>query len=69
MGKIVMKKRHVMGGYRYHKCTECGNEDVVEKPIRSEKGIDMPYCGKCGMIVFDQMQDYCGWCGTKFEKD
>lgn len=63
MGKIIMKKRRMAGSFKYHNCTRCGHEDVIEKPMEN---IDMPYCSKCGKIVLDQQQVYCCWCGVKF---
>lgn len=62
VAKIVMKRRH-FGGYRYHKCKSCGNEDTIQKPIE----INLPYCGSCGMSIVDAAHKFCGWCGISIE--
>lgn len=60
--KVVMKRRH-FGGYRYHKCTKCGNEDTIQKPVEA----DLLYCGGCGMCIEDVSHKFCGWCGVNIE--
>jgi hypothetical protein len=62
VAKIIHRERHV-GGYRYVNCPECKTEIQTEKPIL----LPMPYCGECGMIVFDAAQKFCCWCGCKFD--
>ncbi len=61
--KIIPRKRTV-GSYKYNECENCGHENAIEKPLRT----DMPYCGYCGKIVLDAAQNYCCWCGSEFER-
>lgn len=62
---MVMRKRHV-GGFKYYngKCDHCGSSICEEIDHPAE--LEMPYCGGCGMIVFDATQKYCGFCGIRF---
>lgn len=57
---IVWIRRH-FGGYRYHNCSNCGHEDMIQKPIE----ISLPYCGDCGKAIEDASHNYCGWCGSR----
>lgn len=62
MTKIVFKKR-VIGGQNEVRC-KCG--EVTEERISNSR-TELPYCGSCGKCVLDLQQNYCMWCGNKFE--
>lgn len=63
MAEMIYKSRS-LGGHRYKTCPNCHHEIETEHPIR----LDMPYCGDCGKIVLDANQQYCCWCGERFEE-
>ena len=56
-----MKKRH-LGGYRYHTCKKCTYQEQTDVPVL----LEVPYCSECKKSVSDIEQNYCGFCGEKF---
>ena len=59
---VIWRLRNI-GGFEYQTCSNCGHEDEIQRPTRTE----LPYCGSCGKAVLDIAQNYCGWCGKSIQ--
>ncbi len=62
---IPKENNRTKGGYVYHNCTECNNEDTIEKPYK----ITTLTCGNCGKSMDGYFNNYCDNCGAKNDSD